>query len=1071
MANRKLYALLIGINRYLGTVRPLRGCVNDVNNVEKMLNDLFSNSFESLHIQKLLDQDATRDNVINAFQTHLIEQATADDVIYFHFSGHGSQEKAPKEFFDFDSKDKNETLVCVDSRLPGRYDLADKEVGVLLHLASQKTKNIIMVADSCHSGTINRGDEIGAFEARFEEENPSGRGYETYLNGYLKENNILKVPPFEGVVFSACEDEERAQEDSRNQCGLFTNHFLKALRDSRGEISYSDLYTSVRSRIETMLDTQHPQFDFGTTTSPHSLFLSDKKNSGQRMAGHSVYSDRNGWRIGAGAAHGLPQDGSEFPIEIYGNENKPVAKGLITGISIASSSVQITEGTLDNNKIYRGMLLNAPVMPLSVCVPDDKVRKILEDELNGNKTPLQCFVKFEKANSSAEFLIEQNEQGLFPLKYRKTGVLIVTIPDAEKVIACLTKIECKTRFANLKNTETTLDANEFVLELVATNANGQAISYTNPDVSLDFQYINGQWRRIPVQLKLENKSYEDLHFMLLHLSSMYGVSVHFDLKMPAQSGKKNVFSKAITFNMKEPHLNETVDEFLLIVSDEKLNKLDFQQAEITQFGGDRALEIEKDLNDKWLTKKISVKLVRQQNAIGTNSFALNGGKVSVNGHNGLTANVSVNSSGTTRDISGNDLDIATVMERLARAQGGELIPLANGTQTGEAQNILELTNIQNAENVTAENPLVLSINADLLPNEMVLPFTFDGEQIIPIGFPEKNENGVQSIHITHFPQTSEPTRDIPNALKMAFVKIKLPEAQTNQLAWVDYSGDNAESKITDLAAKIAQSNKVLLLVHGILGDTKEMANALRFAKEENIYDLVLTYNYESLHTSIEKTAENLKASLQAVGMNAAKGKSLTILAHSMGGLVARYMIEKLAANTFVQKLIMAGTPHNGSPFGSLPEYSKWAMMSLSLAANLGKDISYIAFFVNALNQALKITEKLTVSLEEMRTNSLFLNELNKNTNTDVAYLTLAGNVELLKKDRKGSFFERLQNKGRQEVSEILSKEPNDMAVLVASALALPKGITKILAKEVAAFHVTYFDSPIVLQEMEDFMRV
>jgi pimeloyl-ACP methyl ester carboxylesterase len=1069
MANRKLYALLIGINQYLGPVRPLRGCVNDVNNVENMLNKLFSNSFDEMHIKKLLNQEATRENVINTFYAHLIEQATENDVIYFHFSGHGSQEKAPREFFEFDTKDKNETLVCADSRLPGRYDLADKEVGVLLHLASKKTKNIIMVADSCHSGTINRGDEIGAFESRFETENPSGRGYETYLNGYLKEKNILKVPEFEGVVFAACKDKEKAQEDSKNQCGLFTSNFLKALEENRGDVSYSELYTTIRSRIESMLDTQHPEFDYGTTTSPHSLFLRDKENSAQRVQGHSVYQLKGAWRIGAGAAHGLPQDGSEFPIEIYGKESTPVAKGKITGISIASSSLEITEGTLDVNKIYRGMLLKAPVMPLKVYVPDDTARKMLEDSLNSQEVKTPSFFKLEKLDSTQAFEVELSAQEMFQLRYKKSKILISELPDAEEVNEALTKIEKKTRLSVLKNLNTSLNLNDFVLELAATNAKGEMISYTNPEVSLDYQNIEGQWRKIPINLRLENKSNEDLYFMLLHLSANFGITALYDLKLPAESGKKSVFPKAATLGIKENDLNETVDEFLLIVSDEKLDKMDFEQTEILKHIVHlRDLEVEEDdWNNKWLTKKIAVKLVRQQNTIGTEGFSLGDGKVRIQGHNALSANVSLNSSGSTRDISGNDMDIALIMERVARAQGGELFPLSVGTKTGIPQNILELTDLKQVNEVNAQNPLVLEIAADLKENEMILPFSFDGEILMPIGIPEKNTNGTQSIRISKLPEVSEPTRDLASALKMAFLKIALPDIQTNRLEWVDYSSGKAVGSSKNLAEKMANANNILLLIHGIIGDTEEMTNGLGFAQNKDICDLVLTYNYESLNTPIEITAANLKESLIAAGI---KGKNLSIIAHSMGGLVARYMIEKLEGNAFVKKLITVGSPHKGSPLANLVEYRNWAMATLALSANFAKNIAYVAALVHRINLALITSSKLTITLEQMRPSSQFLAELGSNQHPNISYLAIAGNADLLKNERNGNLFERLLNEGREEMSEILSKEPNDMAVLVASALALPQSSSLSATKEVGAFHVNYFNVKSVLETIENFIR-
>jgi triacylglycerol lipase len=63
--------------------------------------------------------------------------------------------------------------------------------------------------------------------------------------------------------------------------------------------------------------------------------------------------------------------------------------------------------------------------------------------------------------------------------------------------------------------------------------------------------------------------------------------------------------------------------------------------------------------------------------------------------------------------------------------------------------------------------------------------------------------------------------------------------------------------------------------------------------------------------SIEKRAAKLAEDIEAQ----ARGKSVNIVAHSMGGLDARYMISRLQpANVNVKSLITVATPHHGSPF-------------------------------------------------------------------------------------------------------------------------------------------------------------
>ena len=159
----KIYALLVGINEYQGGVRGLNGCVNDVKNVLEFLRRRTQGGEYELHELVLTsgdranpaEQRPTRQAVIDGFRQHL-RQAGPDDIVFFYYSGHGSQEPAPPEFWRLEPDRLNETIVCYDSRAEGGCDLADKEIAVLLSEVAEKDAQVITVFDSCHSGSISR---------------------------------------------------------------------------------------------------------------------------------------------------------------------------------------------------------------------------------------------------------------------------------------------------------------------------------------------------------------------------------------------------------------------------------------------------------------------------------------------------------------------------------------------------------------------------------------------------------------------------------------------------------------------------------------------------------------------------------------------------------------------------------------------------------------------------------------------------------------------------------------------------------------------------------------------------
>ncbi len=157
---RKL-ALLVGINDYPASngLDPLNGCENDVKLQEYLLIHRFG--FKQEDIRVLLNQQATRQGILTAFENHLIAQAKPGDVVLFHYSGHGSQVQDP----DRDSPDGlNSTLVPIDSPLPTGFPAfggAVKDImghTLFLLMSALKTHNVTFVLDSCFSGGGTRGN-------------------------------------------------------------------------------------------------------------------------------------------------------------------------------------------------------------------------------------------------------------------------------------------------------------------------------------------------------------------------------------------------------------------------------------------------------------------------------------------------------------------------------------------------------------------------------------------------------------------------------------------------------------------------------------------------------------------------------------------------------------------------------------------------------------------------------------------------------------------------------------------------------------------------------------------------
>jgi pimeloyl-ACP methyl ester carboxylesterase len=197
-------------------------------------------------------------------------------------------------------------------------------------------------------------------------------------------------------------------------------------------------------------------------------------------------------------------------------------------------------------------------------------------------------------------------------------------------------------------------------------------------------------------------------------------------------------------------------------------------------------------------------------------------------------------------------------------------------------------------------------------------------------------------------------------------------------------------------AKVAQAKRIVLYIHGIIGETRDMAaSSAGLAGPPPIpgvrdrYDLILTFDYENLNTSIEQNAELLRQRLAAVGLESGHGKTLHIVAHSMGGLISRWFIERLGGNKTVQHLVMLGTPNGGS---SWPTIEEWAVVALSFGLN---SLVAIPWLGKILGNLVSAVEKVDVALDEMNSSSKFLENLHASPDPNIPYTIIAGNTSLI----------------------------------------------------------------------------
>lgn len=137
----------------------LSGCINDGKAIVKILKTHLG--FSDSEIRYLQDRAATRQGVLNALDWLVTETRPADQV-FFYYAGHGHFAKDDNGDETDEKPARDETLCPYDTDSSLMDDpvrkgnmITDDEIG--LRLKQMPGRKIVMIFDSCHSGTATRG--------------------------------------------------------------------------------------------------------------------------------------------------------------------------------------------------------------------------------------------------------------------------------------------------------------------------------------------------------------------------------------------------------------------------------------------------------------------------------------------------------------------------------------------------------------------------------------------------------------------------------------------------------------------------------------------------------------------------------------------------------------------------------------------------------------------------------------------------------------------------------------------------------------------------------------------------
>jgi len=249
-------ALLVGIN-YNGTPNQLNGCVNDV----MLMNEVLLNKYGFIDPKErrmLVNESATTANIIERLQW-LVTDAQPGDVLYFHYSGHGSQIAD----INGDEPDGLDEIICpndlnwrdkiiTDDMLKSIFD--DVPTGV----------NLTVTLDCCHSGSGLKEilnpytlPSSSPTKSKFVQAPPDIENHSIGLDLEIKpravQSSRVSYEDQTGILISGCASNQTSadawiQKSNRFQ-GALTYYLIETLADHNYDVKYTILVTDVNTKM------------------------------------------------------------------------------------------------------------------------------------------------------------------------------------------------------------------------------------------------------------------------------------------------------------------------------------------------------------------------------------------------------------------------------------------------------------------------------------------------------------------------------------------------------------------------------------------------------------------------------------------------------------------------------------------------------------------------------------------------------------------------------------------------------------------------------------------------------
>jgi pimeloyl-ACP methyl ester carboxylesterase len=113
-----------------------------------------------------------------------------------------------------------------------------------------------------------------------------------------------------------------------------------------------------------------------------------------------------------------------------------------------------------------------------------------------------------------------------------------------------------------------------------------------------------------------------------------------------------------------------------------------------------------------------------------------------------------------------------------------------------------------------------------------------------------------------------------------------------------------------LIGDVEAAGTPIVLVHGVV-DNRSIFTVLRRGLRRRGFGRVQSLNYSPLTDDVREVARRLQEMVEAVCAETGYER-VHLIGHSMGGLVARYYVQRMGGDERVHTVVTLGTPHKGT---------------------------------------------------------------------------------------------------------------------------------------------------------------